>query len=428
MKIYIKINANEIIEVEEEKQDDTFIEYDIKNLDDFNEKIKEYEYDSEIEEKIAKIFEITDEETLSLNQYNIKHWVSNRSFGELIDMYENEEIKKPEMQRKFVWDSLKCSRLIESIIMGLPIPPLFLLEIENNRYEIIDGFQRLSTLYNFINGYPWNSEQKTKRKIPSKLSNKISREIRGKTFKDLSPDYQRILKRSTIPLIEFKQLSPDNSASKYLIFERINTGSEKLSPMQIRKSLAYGNFIVSLYQETEKNELFLSLFSKANKNKDSHIEAFLRIYVMNSIYSNNYCVKKEGIKNILNDYCEKNKDLMISDKYIEKFNRILERCKLIFTKETDMFKRVEKISGDYIVVGNRNIGIMESFIATFMNENVTISNKEIFDNYQEILSRLIQKSIEFGEFNPFSTSTGTINSINSRFKICRNILGVKNDL
>ena len=428
MKIYIKIDLNEIIEVEEEKQDDTFIEYDIKNLDDFNEKIKEYEYDSEIEEKIITIFEATNDETFSLNQFNIKHWVSNRSFGELIDMYQNEEIKKPEMQRKFVWDSVKCSRLIESIIMGLPIPPLFLLEIENNKYEIIDGFQRLSTLYNFINGYPWNSTQNQKRKVTSRLSNKISREIRGKTFKELSSDYQRILKRSTIPLIEFKQLSPDNSASKYLIFERINTGSEKLSSMQIRKSLAYGNFIISIYEEAEKNELFSSLFSKINKNKDSHIEAFLRIYVMNSIYSNNYSIKKEGIKNILNDYCEKNKDNTIPDKYIEKFNKILERCRLIFPSKNEMFKRVEKNSGDYKFVGNRNISIMESFIATFINENVTISDEEIFDNYREILSELIKKSIETNEINPFSTSTGTINSIKKRFEICRDILGIKNDL
>ena len=57
------------------------------------------------------------------NKFTIKRWVSNRSIGELIDMFDSGEIIKPTMQRNLVWDSIKCSRLIESVLMGLPIPP-----------------------------------------------------------------------------------------------------------------------------------------------------------------------------------------------------------------------------------------------------------------------------------------------------------------
>ncbi|MGL6119471.1 MAG: DUF262 domain-containing protein, partial [Fusobacteriaceae bacterium] len=185
MKICVKIEYNEIVKIEETKIDQTYIEYDVKTLDEFYEKTKEYKsLDSELEEQLSLFFE-NDNENQSLNQYNIKHWVSNRSFGELIDMYENDEIIKPDMQRSFVWDSLKCSRLIESIIMGLPIPPLFLLEVDTNKYEIIDGFQRLTALYNFINGNPWNSDENSNKKVTSKLSSKVSEEIKGKTFKTL---------------------------------------------------------------------------------------------------------------------------------------------------------------------------------------------------------------------------------------------------
>lgn len=68
-------------------------------------------------------------------------------------------------------------------------------------------------------------------------------------------------------MIEFKQLDPDNFNSKYLIFERINTGSIKLTPMQIRKSLSYGKFIEQLYSETEKMEILTKIFSSTNIKK-----------------------------------------------------------------------------------------------------------------------------------------------------------------
>lgn len=425
MKIYIKIDHNEIIRIEETKIDETYFEYIVKNLDEFYQKIKDFEaLDDELEEQLKNLFEKSDETNQSLNQYNIKHWVSNRSFGELIDMYENDEIIKPDMQRNFVWDSLKCSRLIESIIMGLPIPPLFLLEIDNNKYEIIDGFQRLSALYNFINGNPWNSEPHCKKRITSKLSSKVSEEIKGKTFKDLSAEYKRILKRSTIPLIEFKQLTPNNSASKYLIFERINTGSEKLSPMQIRKSLAYGEFIKSLYSKSETNNDFSKLFSKVNRNKDGHTEAFLRIFVMNAVYSKKYIIKREGIKNILNEYCEENKNEIINEDYLEKFTKAVEKCFEIFIDSKDMFKRVEKVGENYIFLGNRNIGIMESLITVLINENIIISSEKILKNYKQTISRLISDAIEGEKTNPFSISTGTLKSIENRFKVCKKILEV----
>lgn len=424
MKIYVKIYNKEIYAIEECQIDSTYVEYDVVNIDNFYSKIQGFKLDSDLEEKLINLFDNSKEEISKLSQYDIKHWVSNRSFGELIDMYDNGEIVKPDMQRRFVWDSLKCSRLIESIIMGLPIPPLFLLEVGKNKYEIIDGFQRLNTLYNYINGKPWNYDQNQKRKVTSRLSSKVSEEIKGKTFNELEPEYQRVLKRSTIPLIEFKQLTPETLTSKYLIFERINTGSEKLSPMQIRKSLSYGEFIKDLYEYSEKNELFLKLFSKTNINKDSHVEVLLRIFVMDSIYNNSFTIKKEGIKNILDEFCETNKNEHISEEKFKKFSEALAKSSEIFKNNRNMFKKVENIEGEYYFLGNLNIAIMETFIALLMNMEVTIGNDQILENYKKIFSTLILESIEEKRVNPFSTSTGTISSINSRFEICKKILEV----
>lgn len=246
MKLYIRVENNFINYVDVEENNVCNEEVEANSLDEmFIELEKLGNIEEETENKISELFE-SEVNKESLTSYNIKHWVSNRSFGELIDMFNCGEIKKPAMQREFIWDAQKSSRLIESIILGLPIPPLFLLEIGNNEYELIDGFQRLTTVTNYVNGEPWNAVEEGKKKRKSKLSGKIMEELVGKSFDQLEPEYQRIIKRSTIPLIEFRQIGPNDYSSKYLIFERINTGSVKLNSMQIRKALAYGEFINAL--------------------------------------------------------------------------------------------------------------------------------------------------------------------------------------
>ncbi len=93
------------------------------------------------------------------------------------------------------------------------------MEISDNRYEVIDGVQRLSTLVNYIGGKPWNGGEKGG---AAKLSKKVATEIRGKAFNDLPSEFKRKIKRSTVPLIEFSQSKPGNHDSKYLIFERLS--------------------------------------------------------------------------------------------------------------------------------------------------------------------------------------------------------------
>jgi hypothetical protein len=72
------------------------------------------------------------------------------SFNELLDMYSNEElIIVPDYQRAFRWSPGKESRFIESLILGMPIPPVFVIELEDGKYELIDGLQRLSSYFHF---------------------------------------------------------------------------------------------------------------------------------------------------------------------------------------------------------------------------------------------------------------------------------------
>lgn len=429
MKLYVQIENGSINNVDVEENRVCNVEVDANTLDEMFVKLEKYgQLEEEIEIKISDLFE-NETERESVTAYNIKHWVSNRSFGELIDMFNCGEIKKPAMQREFVWDAQKSSRLIESIILGLPIPPLFLLEVGNNEYELIDGFQRLTTVANYVNGEPWNMVQNGKKKRKSKLSGKIMEELVGKSFEQLAPEYQRIIKRSTIPLIEFRQIGPEDYSSKYLIFERINTGSVKLNSMQIRKSLAYGDFINSLYETADSCDGLKKVFSNNALKKDSHVEALLRIIVMSDIYYQGYKIEKSGINNILNSYCEKNKKKKIEKNYLLDLSKAIKLMESIFEDTKYMFRKVEKVKNDELgFVGNLNVSILEAMLGVAINKMIfakEIDIEEIRNRYKKTMYEILEKSFNRVEENPFSVSTGTLQSIQKRFEICERILGCR---
>lgn len=428
MILFFQIEQKKIIDVSDIKNEKHNVEKEFNNQEDFYKYLHENTYtfdDSLIDEVVKSVFNDEDA-TDNLSSYKIKHWVSNRSFGELIDMYNNDEIIVPNMQRNFVWDSLKCSRLIESIILGLPIPPLFLLEISDNKYELIDGFQRLTTLANYVGGKQWNYDKNiTEKVIPAKLSSKVANEISKKTFRNLDSEYQMKLRRSTIPLIEFKQLNPENYDSKYLIFERINTGSVKLNPMQIRKSLSYGNFIESLYNGANNIASLNDIYSVTNIKKDNHVEAILRTLCFYSyIYEEEFTPKSNGIKSILNEYCEYRKNEEIAENEFILVENALSILTDTFSSD-EIFKRVEVSAEDEVYfTGNLNTSIFESLMGAVMryiNKGLAIDKEALCENYKEKMIEISDTHDKSGN-NPFSISTGSLESIRKRFEICDQIV------
>lgn len=424
MKLYYQLENKSILSINEERQNENDYFIEANNEDALYAKFQNenIEVSEEISEIIHQIFESNNsigESHQKVNNFKIKHWVSNRSFGELIDMYDNEEIRIPDMQRRFVWDSYKSSRLIESILMGLPIPPLFLLEIDNNIYEIVDGYQRLNTLYTFVKGYPWSGYKEGRRNVAAKLSRNLeSSDIAGKSFNELTTEQQRIIKRSTIPLIEFKQLDPNNFSSKYLIFERINTGSEKLSSMQIRKSLAFGIFIESLYNKAHE-EKFIHLFSSRQIKKDLHVEALLRILAISDIVYNRFTPIQNGLINILNEYCETNKSNEVDDNRISFIFDAITELEEQFTSN-HLFKRV---NSDDEYEGLMNTSILEAIIGVIVEYKTLNKSYQINENtYKNKMKEIYEASILRDIQNPFSTSTGSIESMKRRFDICEEIL------
>jgi hypothetical protein len=113
--------------------------------------------------------------------YNITSWGADLSFRELITQYEEVALSKPELQRHYVWDKPEASRFIDSVLLGLPIPSIFLAKTVDERMLIIDGYQRIMTVYDFVRGI-FTGDGKV-----FKLSNseKINKKWRGKAFSEL---------------------------------------------------------------------------------------------------------------------------------------------------------------------------------------------------------------------------------------------------
>ena len=132
--------------------------------------------------------------------YNINSWGADLSFRELISMYEENELSKPEMQRNYIWDKTEASRFIESLLLGLPVPSIFLAKADKGTKLIVDGYQRIITVHNYVLGKPFPRDQKL-----FKLSNsiKINSRWRGKAFSEISTDDQRRIKSATIHAIIF---------------------------------------------------------------------------------------------------------------------------------------------------------------------------------------------------------------------------------
>jgi len=224
------------------------------------------------------------EDYYSEDLYNITSWGADISFRELITMYEENELLKPEFQRNYVWEKTEASRFIESLLMGLPVPSIFLAKMENEKRLIIDGYQRIMTVFDYVKKGTFKDGK------VFKLSNSqvINERWRGKAFSEIDEVDKRKIRNTTIHAIIFEQKSPrDNDTSLYQVFERINTSGRALTPQEIRNCVYQGAFN-TLLLKLNKHESWRKLYgSTAEDARMRDIEQILRFFTLGS----------EGIKN-----------------------------------------------------------------------------------------------------------------------------------
>lgn len=266
--------------------------------------IRRYQMNTKENETIERISSEIEDDYSDDSLFNISSWGADLSFRELVSMYEEDELVKPELQRKYVWDKVEASRFIESILLGLPVPSIFLAQSGSQKL-IVDGYQRIMTVYDYMRGI-FAADKKVFR-----LSNseKINIRWRNKAFSELSTDDQRKIRSTTIHAIIFEQKKPENDdTSLYQVFERINTSGRTLTPQEIRNCVYQGSFNTMLFQLNE-NKMWRKLFgTEEPDSRMRDLEYILRFFAMKTGDILDSDSKQISLKKALNDFMKDHKD------------------------------------------------------------------------------------------------------------------------
>jgi hypothetical protein len=309
----------------------------------------------------------------------------------------------PDYQRRHRWDLATSSRLIESLILNIPIPFIYLsqdfdadTEIDNeeglSRYTVIDGQQRLTSIVEF-------------------LSNKFSltelgvlQDLEGMFYKDLPPFLIRRLEERTIKCLRID--STVDSQVKYDIFERLNTGSVKLEPQELRNAVSRGPFN-DLIKELAKNKYFrihnqIRLTDPEHSKKVQKMEDVELVLRFFSLADENYKSLKKGFKTFLTDEM---------NKFNEKDSGTLTSMKMRFEKLMELIhdefgiKAFAKYKYE-----NGELKMMSSFNAA-VYDALTVSLASKIDINTPILKPSAAESFKslFKDIRFFNAVSGSVN-------------------
>lgn len=273
-----------------------------------------------------------DDDDGQIDEYDITASPNDFNILTMFNFIESGAVKIPGFQRNYVWDRVRASKLIESLIMGIPVPQIFLYEQARNKFLVIDGQQRLMTIYYFMKRrFPLRERRVELRtifdkhgSIPDaiiaddsyfedfklKLSNKLpnlKNKFNGLNYATLG-DYKIQFELRTIRNIVVKQNSPsDDDSSMYEVFNRLNTGGVNLRPQEIRTSMYHSNFYDMLYRVNQDVQW---RFLIQDDEPDIHmkdIEVLLRAFAM-LIEGASYSPSLVRFLNQFSRKCETNTD------------------------------------------------------------------------------------------------------------------------
>jgi hypothetical protein len=320
-------------------------------------------------------------------------------------------ILQPDYQRNYVATSKIASRLIESILMDVPIPVVFLAEESDGTMSIIDGQQRLTTFISFLEGkFPDNRAFRL-----SSLN--ILSELNRKSFDDLNEQEKKKIRNTTIHSIIIKKES--NPDIKFEIFERLNTGSTKLNENEIRNNLYRGNYI-DLIKNLSENKKLNNLIRKDNfKKRMGYNGLVLRFF---SLSEKSYLNYRSPMKQFCNKELRDNK-LIMSEKlkeYKDRFEHCLELVDIVFGEKS--FRKYSYKDGDDSgnwIMNQINTALFDIQMCGFVN----YTKNQIMPKADEIRDKLIDLMTNNSDFiEAISNRTSNSEAVKTRFKIYLNML------
>lgn len=332
---------------------------------------------------------------------------------------DNELILQPEYQRNFVASPAIASRLVESVLMDVPIPVIYLAQERDGTFSVIDGQQRLTSFISFVNGkYPSGDEFRL-------TGLTVLPDLNRLAFAQLPKDLQTKFRTATIHSIIIKRES--NEDIKFEIFERLNTGSTKLNEDEIRNTVYRGEYI-KLLAELAQEPLFHDLIRKDNfRNRMVYRGMILRFLAVSEKSYLNY---KSSMKQFCNKELRDNQHLTPAKakEYRQRFQHCLDLVKTVFGEKA--FRRY--IPGTADSPGRWSDGqINMALFDLQMNGFVNYSKNEVLskaDHIREALLDLMNNDEEFQLLIGYKTSD--TDNVKRRFRIyfdlLERIIGDKN--
>ena len=316
---------------------------------------------------------------------------------------------QPNYQRKYVWDQKKASLLIESILMNIPIPIVYLAATPDDKINVIDGQQRLTSIFSFIEGkFPDGREFKL-------TGTSVFPELKKKGFADLDETTQNKILDYSIRTITFSVDSdPD---LQYEIFTRLNTGSVSLNTQELRNCVYRGEFN-EFIKELAADKEFLALLGLNEPHKRmADVELVLRFI---SFYEKTYMNYKSPIKKFLNDTMRDNASISA-----EKKKRIRDAFKNAVTNLTSLlgensFRRYKFNGKEGVWEKSRiNVALYDILMDSMARYDTTVVMRHL-DAIKEAYIDLMVSNQDFIDSVVIQTSDTTV--VNRRFKIWNKVL------
>ena len=252
--------------------------------------------------------EIDDLETIP-SSYDVITYPADFTLEGLVSKYHKGTMTIPGFQRNYVWNMKQASRLIESFLLGLPVPAIFLFTDDSkNKQLVIDGQQRLITIVYFFSGYFGAPETYSDVKVFKLVGLNEKSPYYNQTYRDIeknNPAAFNKLNDSVLRAFVIKQLAPDGNTSVYHIFERLNTGGTQLVGQEIRNCVYHGAFNDLLCRLNTYHNWRKLFGNEAPHKRQRDIELILRFF---SFYKNgnNY---ERPIKDFMSRFMGENQQI-----------------------------------------------------------------------------------------------------------------------